>query len=77
MTPKEKAVELVNGFFDKMFDLRNSHNYEEVFNIAKECALIAIDLPLEEYEDDLDSRKAYKRCGYLLEVKEEIKDLNV
>jgi|688.fasta_scaffold1020347_2 hypothetical protein len=77
MEAKEKAQELVDKYRTtiRKADVYGNLASEDEIYLAKECALIAIDLPLEEYEDDLDSRKAYKRCGYLLEVKEEIKDL--
>jgi hypothetical protein len=48
MTPKQKAEKLVNEFYriiplDKMtLD----------FNLAKKCALIAVDEILEEYKED-------------------------
>ncbi len=68
MTPKEKGQELVNGFFDKMFALRNYHNYEEVFNIAKECALITLDEMLQLCDIPY-------LINYYEEVKEEIDKL--
>lgn len=76
MTPKEKAKELVNKFYfiiplDKMtID----------FNLAKNCALIAVDEIIEElafmwcgyggFEDILDERQAY-----YIEVKQEIEKI--
>ncbi len=65
MTPKEKAQELVNKFYriiplDKMtID----------FDLAKKCALIAVD----EIIDELTSRGILS--GFWYEVHEEIKKL--
>jgi hypothetical protein len=38
-----------------------------------EKAYKVVELLIEEYDDDLESRKAYKRCGFLLEVLEYLK----
>jgi hypothetical protein len=43
MTAKEKAEELVEKFMDKMFYLRDGYNSTEIFDTAKQCALIACD----------------------------------
>jgi hypothetical protein len=64
MTPKEKAIELV----DKMFNCDKSTPNESMAMLyphAKQCALIAVDLLLSEmYADD-----------YYTEVKHEIEKL--
>lgn len=65
MTPKEIAIELVNRFYriiplDKMtID----------FNLAKQCALIAVDEILSFIEDD---REGFSWKKYYQEVKKEI-----
>ncbi len=76
MTPKEKAKELVDNFIDKMFHLRDGYNASEVFDAAKQCALIAVDeiLKLSYFthepseDDDLYS-------NYWKQVKQEIENL--
>jgi hypothetical protein len=40
---KEKAIELVDKFIDKMFYIRDGYNSSEVFDTAKQCALISVD----------------------------------
>ena len=64
MTPKEKARELVDKIIDKMFNLRDGYNSIEVFDTAKQCALIVVDELLEECK--------LRRDWYWLEVKQEI-----
>ena len=62
MTPKEKAIELVDKIIDKMFNLRDGYNSIEVFDTAKQCALIAVDEIIKEL--------FYNK--YWIEVKQEI-----
>jgi hypothetical protein len=68
MTPKEKAEELINKFYriiplDKMtID----------YNLAKKCALIAVDEILNVIEDE---REGFNWKSYYLEVKQEIEEL--
>lgn len=65
MTPKEKAINLV-----EMFD--ETLTYLESKNKAKQCALICIDEMLGNYEEK------YKYCEsrqFLEEVKQEINKL--
>lgn len=62
MTPKEKALELV----DKMFE-NDETGYEYMhYSHAKNCALIAIDEILSAHLFDLDERE------YWIAVKQEI-----
>ena len=60
MTPKEKAIELV----DKM--LNEQSNTEEIYD-AKQCALIAVDEIIESYN--------FVNKSYWQEVKHENKRL--
>ena len=62
MNPKEKAEELV----DKMYKLANRAWY----NIAKQCALIAVDEILK-----LHKKIALETLEYYVEVKQEIEKL--
>lgn len=72
MTPKEKAIDLV----EKMIIASN----EESDRIGKECALICVDEIIEEYEGQI-FRRGLKNVttkalhGYWLEVKQEINKL--
>ena len=68
MTPKEKAKELV----DKMYMLDDPNgNYPMCFDIAKECALVAV--------DEIIKSKPYwntqEEFEYWYEVKHEIEKL--
>ena len=74
-TPKEKAEELVENHYDKMFYLRDGYNSSEVYEVAKQCALIAVDeimkaVGWEYLELGVD------RGNYWQEVKIEIKKLS-
>jgi hypothetical protein len=64
MTPKEKAQEL----FDKYFEVTN--NYYQ----AKECALIAVDEIMNVLNKHLPAED-YKVMNYYQEVKQEIEAL--
>jgi len=66
MTPKEKAIELVNKFNDYMVP-----NYTGTFE-AKQCALIAVDEVLNFINTDVFS---YTNEEYWEEVKQEIEKL--
>lgn len=46
MTPKEKAIELVDKFIDYVNcwdDETADHNYTQAYKYAKQCALIAVE----------------------------------
>jgi hypothetical protein len=68
MTPKEKAKELVNKFYVILM----KKNYPNVaqMDVAKECALIAVDEILEPFRKVLPSSR-----NYWEEVKQEIEKL--
>ena len=77
MTPKEKAIELVDKFKDYANDFYTDFASQEdlIYNIksnAKECALIAVDEILSFIEDD---RKGFSWKTYYLEVKKEIEKI--
>ena len=71
MTPKEKAEELVNKY--------SIWCWNEVvcdYEIAKQCALIAVDEILSDYKNYLlHENTAYKGLMYWKEVKQEIEKL--
>ena len=72
MTPKEKAIDLVEDMHDAPEMGYNEH--------AKQCALIAVDEIIEFMEvDDFDSDTCYwanhSKMQYWIEVKQEINKL--
>jgi hypothetical protein len=69
MTPKEKAIEIV----DKYNELLSVHVFNGTYDIAQQCALIAVDELIKSWDKDL-----YENCGaseYWQEVKQEIEKL--
>jgi hypothetical protein len=70
MTPKKKAEELVN----KMYMCDDSEgNYPMCFDSSKQCALIAVEFAIEFAGGDMNEQ--FDKILYLIEVKEEIKQL--
>ena len=65
MTPKEKAKELT----DKYFNVG-----DQEFDYSKEFALIAVDLALE-FCDGKDMNEEFDKVLYLVEVKNELEKL--
>ena len=62
MTPKEKAEELYNKYWDKLWEIQD--RIENLHEQAKECALIAVDEILNDdwyipSFDDMMERKKY------------------
>ena len=57
MTPKEKAVKLVDKFLPILFGVKPLYKKSDYFK-AKQCALIAVEEMLGEYQSmsDLDSK---------------------
>jgi hypothetical protein len=73
MTPKEKAIELVDKFIHYVNcwdDETADPNYTQAYNYSKQCASIAVYeiLKVAFYADD-------KIYNYYLEVKQEIEKL--
>jgi hypothetical protein len=73
MTPKEKAVELVQRFIK----IESFHIHERVVFMplpeAKQCALIAVEEILSDYKNYLmHENTEYKGLMYWQEVKKEI-----
>jgi hypothetical protein len=85
MTPKEKAIELVDKFYQTTPNeawinepLGCTQNYKS-WNQSKQCALIAADEVIEFMEaDDFDSDTCYwanhSKMQYWTEVKQEIEN---
>ena len=73
MTPKEKAIELVEKNF-LILSKRGEHHY--TFDYAKRCALIAVDEIIIEYRVlMIETAFCYAQFKYWQEVKTEIKKL--
>ena len=72
MTPKEKAKELVDKFIEPTMEFDELDGYVEDKDNAKQCALIAVNLLMEEAyrQHDYEGFKAYWK-----EVKQEIQKL--
>ena len=68
MTPKEKAIDLVN----KMLFCYQGHIDEYT---AKQCALIAVDEILDDDMYGMEEEHFEKRINYWEEVKQEIEKL--
>lgn len=72
MSPKEKAVQLVEKF--KEFAMQDDW-MECVEDNAKSCALICVEQMIEVYDDMVTCDPSKCTKDYLLEVKREIKGL--
>ena len=70
MTPKEKAIELVNKFMS----YADSNHYGSIAS-AKQCALIAVDEILKENLELPDEPETVVRYLFWQEVKQEIEKL--
>jgi hypothetical protein len=73
MTPKEKAKELYNKFYNTS---SHPHHVESRKNNAKQCSLIAVDEILNNWKDEASIQFPYgKIITYWNIVKEEIEEL--
>lgn len=72
MTPKEKAIELVNSFYPILGGIEPKDWEYFCHDKAKKCALIAVAEILNFIEDD---RKIFNWKNYYQEVKQEIENL--
>jgi hypothetical protein len=76
MTPKEKALELFETYLKELvkYDFDTNDQYSQPYNeIAKQCALIAVEFSKEFITGDLS--EAFDKFLYIQEVKEEIEKL--
>ena len=71
MTPKEKAKELANKFL-RTYKVSLYPPFTKASDEAKQCALIAVDEIIEEYQKIFPN---VNRRNYWEEVKEEIEKL--
>ena len=74
MTPKEKAIELVEQFIEHTVEWDNVKEvaFDSEFH-AKKCALIAVEFAKEFITGDLTEK--FDKILYLIDIKEEIEKL--
>ena len=74
MTPKEKARELINGFYQPLGHLKCGVNNTVMWEHAKQCALIALDeiVNCDSYFNSLADAKEF--INYWYEVQKEIEN---
>lgn len=75
MTPKEKALELVNKYYNKIEHTISDEYAEVTKEITKVCALIAVDEMLTWFKAHSYSNKNYDAFVFYNEVKQEIEKL--
>ena len=76
MTPKEKAIELVDKFTIPYYEWDGDGyniNWDETFKNRKQCALIAVDELIDTIDGFLEAR--IYALDYYKEVKQEIEKL--
>jgi len=71
MTPKEKSQEL----FDKYWELNTDFDGLVKYELAKQCALIAVDEILKTNPYEWDGEDLNSTIEYWQEVKQEIENL--
>jgi hypothetical protein len=75
MTPKDKAVSLVDSYRNILMNEDTECGNEILCSvIAKKCALIAVELSLE-YCNGKDINEEFDKVLFLVKVKNEIKKL--
>ena len=67
MTPKEKAIELIDKMYDAM-DIQDG----DLWKSAKQCALIAIDEMLNNFLSNRITEYGRERYHFWQQVKQEI-----
>jgi hypothetical protein len=78
MTPKQKAKELVDKFFEYSYRVKwdiDKNKWEHNFDQSKQCALIAVDEILTWFKAHSYSNKNYDAFVFYNEVKQEIEKL--
>ena len=77
MTPKEKAKELIHYYIKELLSAKYSINGFVINDLAKQCALIAVDEILDSYQKE--TKHGYIISGQIVpfwqEVKTEIEKL--
>ena len=72
MTPKEKAREMMHYYLKELLSAKYSINGFVINDLAKQCALIAVDEVLNFINTDVFS---YTNEEYWQEVKQEIENI--
>ena len=75
MTPKEKAKELIHYYIKELLSAKYSINGFVINDLAKQCALIAVDEIYNEIDDNYDTLHSSDRKQYWQDVKTEIEKL--
>jgi len=74
MRPKEKAIELVNKYYNKIEHTISDEYAEVTKEITKVCALIAVNEILDTLDKNLDSSQ-FSVMNYWNDVKEKIEKI--
>lgn len=77
MEAKEKANNLVISFYSVTSDIANRDEYDMDYDMAKKCALIAVDeiIWALKYECPPAASNVYQTPSYWSKVKQEIENL--
>ena len=75
MTPKEKAKELINIYLDITKRSLDIEGWFYDVDIAKQCALIAVDELLNNFLSNRTTEYGRERYHFWQQVKQEIKKL--
>jgi hypothetical protein len=78
MTPKEKAIELIDKmYFSRRYKDEENYIPKQAFIHAKKCALIAVDLAIQSATSFFSQEVAFEKSKeYWYNVKEEIKSIH-
>jgi len=75
MTPKEKAIELTGIYLESTKKSLDRIGWFKDIDVAKQCALIAVDEILDDDMYGMEEEHFEKRINYWEEVKQEIENL--
>jgi hypothetical protein len=75
MTPKEKAKEFMHYYLKELLSAKYSINGFVINDLAKQCALIAVDEIIAEIEPSVSMDVIEARIKYWNEVKQELEKL--
>jgi hypothetical protein len=75
MEPEEKAIELVNNYYNSIYDYVKKHK-DGVLEQAKYCALIAVNnIIASNPHSNLFNTEVYSTISYWQQVKQEIEKI--
>ena len=72
MGQEEKAFDLVDRFWHKLYETQSRIIFTELAEQAKQCALICVDEMIEELTEEISPSVHGFRHNYWKEVKQEI-----